>query len=129
MHSLLFLLTLGLAGSAALAAPDWRASREYDVLLSSFDIQPAEIELKAGEPVRMRFINNSTTAHSFSARDFFASGEIRPRDRKLVSSGKIMVRPGEEREVLIVPKAGRYGARSGSLYRRVLGMTARIVVK
>jgi uncharacterized cupredoxin-like copper-binding protein len=128
MRSLLFLLGIILAAPAA-AAPDWRESREYDVLLSSFEIQPRVIELKAGEPVRLRFINNSTSRHSFSARDFFRSGEVRPRDRNLVSSGTIVVQPGSEREVVIVPRAGRYKARSASLYHRILGMTARIVVK
>lgn len=128
MRSLLFLLSIALAAGPA-AAVDWRQSREYDVLLSSFDIQPDEIELKAGEPVRLRFINNSTIPHSFSARDFFRSGDVRPRDRKLVSSGKIVVLPGDEREVIIVPKAGRYSAHSGSLYRRALGMAAKIVVR
>ena len=128
MRSLWFSLAIALATPAA-AAPDWRDSREYDVLLSSFDIQPSRIELKAGQPVRLRFINNSTSRHSFSARDFFRSGEVRPRDRKLVSSGTIVVQPGDEREVIIVPRAGRYNARSASLYHRVLGMTARIIVK
>lgn len=129
MRSLLFLLSIILATTPAAAQRDWREAREYDVLLSSFDIQPDEIELRAGEPVRLRFTNNSMIVHSFSAPDFFRSGDIRPRDRKLLSSGKIVVGPGEEREVIVVPRAGRYSARSGSLYHRILGMTARIVVK
>lgn len=129
MRSLLFSLLIAVASPAAAEAPDWRDSREYDVLLSSFEIQPRVIELKADEPVRLRFINNSTSRHSFSAREFFRSGEVRPRDRNLVSSGTIVVQPGDEREVIIVPRAGRYKARSASLYHRVLGMTARIIVK
>ena len=129
MRSPLFLLSIILASAPVQAAPDWRQSREYDVLLSSFDIQPDEIELKAGEPVRLRFVNNSTIVHSFSASDFFRSGEVRPRDRRLVSSGKIEVKPGDEREIVIVPKVGRYDAHCGSLYHRLLGMSARIVVK
>ena len=40
-----------------------------------------------------------------------------------------MGRACDDREVLILPNAGRYGARSGSLYRRVLGMTAKMVGK
>lgn len=128
MRSLLFSLTIAFAAAPASAAPDWRGSRQYDVLLSSFDIQPEKIELKAGEPVRLRFINNSTIPHSFSAKDFFRSGEVRPRDRRLISSGKIEVQPGDEREIVIVPRAGRYDAHCGSLYHRVLGMAAGITV-
>ena len=131
MNRLCLILCFGsLAVSApAAAAPDWRQAREYDVLLSSFDIQPRLIELRAGEPVRLRLINNSTTSHSFSADDFFSSGEVRPRERKLVSTGRVDVEPGQTREVLIVPKPGRYAARCANLFHRIMGMTARIVVQ
>jgi uncharacterized cupredoxin-like copper-binding protein len=118
-----------LLASPAAGAPDWRQGREYDVLLSSFDIQPQTISLKAGQPLRLRLINNSSEAHSFSAKAFFAAGEIRSRDRKAVSGGSIDVGPGETREVLIVPAAGRYTARCGSLFHRIMGMTAKIVVE
>lgn len=129
MRSLLLPLFLLLASAAAAAAPDWRGAREYDVLLSSFDIQPQQMQFKAGEPVRLRLINNSTIPHSFSAGDFFSSGEVRPREKKLVSGGRVEVAPGETRELLIVPKAGRYSARCSNLFHRVMGMSARIVVE
>ena len=129
MRSLLFLVTsLALAAPAA-AAPEWRGAREYEVLMSNFDIQPKEIRLKAGEPVRLRLINNSVTAHSFSSGDFFSSGEVRPRDRRSLAGGKFIVGPGETREVLIVPKAGRYSARCGNLFHRVMGMSASLIVE
>ena len=129
MRSLFLSLSLLPLAAPAEAAPDWRAAREYEVLLSSFDIQPQSIALKAGEPVRLRFINNSTIFHSFSAEDFFSSGEVRPREKELISRGKIEVGPGETRQVLIVPKAGRYSARCANLLHRVMGMNARIVVE
>ncbi len=129
MRSLLLSFSLLSLAAPAQAAPDWRAAREYEVLLSSFDIQPQSISLKAGEPVRLRLINNSTISHSFSAKDFFSSGEVRPRDKKLVSSGKVDIGPGNTREVLIVPKAGRYSARCANLFHRVMGMSARIIVE
>lgn len=129
MRSLLLSLSLLSLAAPAQAAPDWREAREYDVLLSSFDIQPQSIALKAGEPVRLRLINNSSISHSFSAGDFFSSGEVRPRDKKLVSGGKVNVGPGDTREVLIVPKTGRYSARCANLFHRVMGMSAKIVVE
>jgi uncharacterized cupredoxin-like copper-binding protein len=129
MRSLLLPFSLLSLAAPAQAAPDWRPAREYEVLLSSFDIQPQSIALKAGEPVRLRLINNSSISHSFSAKEFFSSGEVRPRDKKLISGGKIDVAPGNTREVLIVPKAGRYSARCANLFHRVLGMSARIVVE
>ena len=129
MRSLFLSLLLLAPAAPAQAAPDWRDAREYDVLLSSFDIQPQSIALKAGEPVRLRLINNSSISHSFSAGDFFSSGEVRPRDKKLVSGGKIDVGAGDTREVLIVPKAGRYSARCANLFHRVMGMSASIIVE
>ncbi len=129
MRSFLLSLSLLPLAAPAQAAPDWRDAREFDVLLSSFDIQPQSIAFKAGEPVRLRLINNSSISHSFSAGDFFSSGEVRPRDKKLVSGGKVDVGPGDTREILIVPKAGRYGARCANLFHRVMGMSARIVVE
>ena len=129
MRSLLLSLSLLFLAAPAQAAPDWRASREYDVLLSSFDIEPQRIELKAGEPVRLRLINNSSISHSFSAGDFFSSGEVRPRDKELISGGKVTVGPGDTREVVIAPGAGRYSARCANLFHRIMGMNARIVVQ
>ena len=129
MRRICLILCAFLVVSPVAAAPDWRQGREYDVLLSSFDIQPQTISLKAGQPLRLRLINNSSEAHSFSAKAFFGAGEIRSRDRKAVSGGSVEVGPGETREILIVPAAGRYSARCGNLFHRVMGMSARIVVE
>ncbi len=126
--TILFGLAIGVAAPAA-AAPEWRQAREYDVLLSNLDIQPPTMEFRAGEPLRLRLINNSPTAHSFSAAEFFRAGEVRPRERRLVSGGRVDVGPGETREILIVPKAGEYSARCSNLLHRVLGMSAKIVVR
>jgi len=129
MRSLLFLLTMITAASPAVAQPEWRQAREYEVLLSSFDIQPQTMEFRAGEPLRLRLINNSSTSHSFSAGDFFRASEIRPRERQLVANGRVEVGPGEIRDILIVPAAGEYRVRCSSLYHWVLGMSSRIVVR
>jgi uncharacterized cupredoxin-like copper-binding protein len=124
----LFVPALFLAAPAA-AAPDWRQAREYDVLLTSFDIEPARIELKAGEPVRLRLINKGGTPHSFSAERFFATSEVRRREKPLVASGKVVVAPGDMREILLVPQAGTYDARAGNLFHRLMGMSSRIIVR
>jgi FtsP/CotA-like multicopper oxidase with cupredoxin domain len=99
------------------------------VLLSSFDIQPPTMKFRAGEPLRLRLINNSVQTHSFSARGFFSAGEVRTRERKAVGNGTVSVGPGETREILIVPAAGRFSARCSNLFHRVMGMTAKIVVE
>lgn len=129
MRRLFFLAALIVTASPAAAGPDWRQAREYDVLLSSFDIQPPKMMFKAGEPLRLRLINNSRESHSFSAGSFFSAGEIRTRERAAVKGGTVQVGPGETREILIVPAAGRYSARCASFFHRLMGMSAKIVVE
>jgi uncharacterized cupredoxin-like copper-binding protein len=128
MRVFAFLACLALAAPAA-AQPEWRQARDYEVLLSSFDIQPDPIRLKAGEPLRLRLTNNSTISHSFNAEAFFAKSDVRPRERELTKRGRIEVPAGTSREILLVPVAGRYSARCGSLYHRLLGMRADIIVE
>jgi plastocyanin len=123
------MLCLILAASPAAAAPEWRQSREYDLLLSSFDIQPAKIRFKAGEPVRLRLINNTSVPHSVSAKGLFKSAEVRPRDASVVANGNVTVGGGQTREILLVPAPGRYRVRSGNLLYRLMGMSAEIVVE
>jgi plastocyanin len=102
---------------------------EYDVLLTSFDIEPKEIRLKAGEPVRLRFVNNSNEGHRFSADGFFKSAQLRRRDASLVDGGSLAVPPLSTRTVALVPKAGRYKVSSGNFLHRLLGMSGRIIVE
>ena len=128
MRAFAFLACLALAAPAA-AQPEWRQAREYEVLLSSFDIQPDPIRLKAGEPLRLRLTNNSTISHSFNAEAFFAKSDVRPREREITKRGRIEVAAGETREILLVPVKGRYSARCGNLYHRLVGMRADIIVE
>jgi len=127
MRHLLIPLALGLAAPAG--AQDWRMAPEYDVLLSTWDIAPEEIRLKAGTPVRLRFVNNSNQGLSFSAEGFFKGAQLRRRDGALVKGGSIEVPALSTRTVVLVPKAGRYKARGGSFVHRLLGMNGKIIVE
>ena len=102
---------------------------EYDVQLSTYDIQPRDIRLKAGEPVRLRFVNNSNQGLTFSAGDFFRSARMRRRDSGLVRGGSVRVPPLSSRTVVLVPRPGRYRVQGGSLFHRLLGMSGRIIVE
>lgn len=124
------LLCLALVGLAAPApAQEWRRAPEYDVLLSSYDIEPKVIRLEAGEPVRLRFVNNSNQAHAFSAGSFFSRAKMRRRDAGIVSGGKVRVGPGQTRTVALVPAPGRYKIGGGGFFRRLMGMSGRIIVE
>jgi hypothetical protein len=54
---------------------------------------------------------------------------VRGREARSVRGGKVTVPPNDVREILLVPKAGRYSAHAGSLLSRVLGMSSRIIVE
>ena len=125
------LLSLGLAllATPALAAPEWRQARDYEVRLSSFDIEPRTMRFRAGEPLRLRLVNVSGQAHSFDADGFFGAAQVRGREARAIRGGKVVVPPNDVREILLVPSAGRYSAHSGSLLARILGMSSRIIVE
>jgi plastocyanin len=122
-------LPLALLLASPAAAQDWRIAPEYDVQLSTYDIQPAEIRLKAGEPVRLRFVNNSNQGLTFSAGGFFRSAQMRRRDARLVKGGAVKVPPLSTRTIVLVPRPGRYRARGANLLHRLLGMSGRIIVE
>lgn len=122
---LLSLLFLALPASAQ----EWRTAAEYDVLLTSYAIQPKVLRLKAGEPVRLRFVNNSNEPHRFAAPAFFASAELRERERGMVRRGSLSVPPLSDATLVLVPRAGRYPMSGGGLGYRLLGMHGRIVVE
>jgi hypothetical protein len=127
MRRLLLPLALLLASPAA--AQEWRMAPEYDVLLTAYDIQPGVIRLKRGEPVRLRFVNNSNQGLRFSAGRFFRDSRLRRRDSGLVKGGSIAVPPLSTRTIVLVPKKGRYKATGANLLHRMLGMSGRIIVE
>ena len=129
MRRVLLFAPLLAASAAAASAQEWRSAPEYDVLLSSYDIEPTTIRLKAGQPVRLRFVNNSNQGHSFAARDFFRDAQLRRRDSERVRDGSLDVPPLSTETIALVPKAGRYSVGGGSFLRRLLGMKAKIVVE
>jgi hypothetical protein len=129
MFRLLSLSLALLAAPALAAAPEWRQARDYEVRLSSYEIAPRTMRFRAGEPLRLRLVNISGQQHSFDADGFFAGAQIRGREARAVRGGKVVVPPGDVREILMVPVAGRYRARSGSLLSRFLGMSSTIIVE
>lgn len=129
-HLLLALALLGLAAPAAAQdPPQWRAAPEYDVLLRPWAYEPNVIRLTAGEPVRLRFVNQGQATHSFSAPAFFRAARVRGSDSDLVARGGFRLAPGERRTIALVPAPGRYAAHSRNLVHRVLGMNATIIVE
>ena len=128
MRCLFFLAALALLAAPA-AAQDWRQAPEYDVLLTPYDIAPAEIRLAADRPVRLRFVNTSNQGLAFSGGGFFRASKARGRDGETIRGGRITVPAHSTRTVVLVPKAGRYKAQGGTIVHRMLGMKSRITVE
>jgi plastocyanin len=130
MRRLLLALTLlVLAAPASAQPPEWRTAPEYDVLLRPWAYEPMVILLRAGEPVRLRFVNQGQATHSFSAPAFFRAARVRRRDADLVAQGGFRLAPGERRTIALVPAPGRYAASSRNIVQRLLGMHGVIVVE
>ena len=115
--------------AAPAGAQEWRTAPEYDVLLTRWDIAPEEMKLKAGEPVRLRFVNNTHQALTFSAKGFFKDAQLRRRDGDVVKGGELEVPPLSTRTIVLVPKAGRYRVAGGNMVHRLLGMSGKIIVE
>ena len=129
MRLLLLLFALFAAMSASAAEPEWHAAPEYDVLMRPFDYEPPTIRLTAGQPVKLRFINQGQATFSFSAESFFRASQVRTGDVAVVTDGQFEVAPGEQRVIALIPAPGRYQARSSNLVHRMLGMSAEIIVE
>lgn len=122
-------MLLAFAGPASAQEPEWRTAREHDVRLAPYSFEPDPIRLEAGEPVKLRFVNQSRATLSFAAPSFFSAARIRRGDEALVSDGKIRLAPGEQASVALVPAPGTWRARSGNLIHRLRGMSVRIIVE
>jgi hypothetical protein len=117
---------LFIATAAPAQEPQWRAASEYDVLLRPWAYEPNPIRLEAGRPVKLRFVNQGQSTHSFAAREFFRAARIRSGASDL-ADGHFTLAPGERRTIALVPAPGRYRVRSGNIIQRLLGMSAVII--
>ena len=129
MRLLLLVLALLLPAYAAAQTVEWRSAREYEVLMRPFAYEPRPIRLAAGQPVKLRFVNQGQATYTFAAEDFFGAARIRAGDDETIAEGAVRIAPGERRVIALVPAPGRYRARSRNFLHRLLGMSVEIVVE
>jgi plastocyanin len=116
-----------LAGlSLALASPVAAQPATYTIAVASFSFSPHPVQLAAGRPVTLTFVNRSGSGHDFTAREFFASSRILAGS---APGGEIELRGGESRSITLVPSAGTYQAHCGHFLHAAMGMTDQIVVR
>jgi len=94
--------------------------------LSSYSYAPRPIQLAAGKPVRLLFINRSTSGHDFTARKFFRSARIL---KGTVPEGEVELAGGATAAVELIPARGRYKVHCSHFGHKLMGMKTEIFVQ
>ena len=128
LRPLIIALSLALLPGAA-QPQEWGTAQRVDVHLSSFRFAPAELRLRAGQPVVLHLVNDAGGGHNFSAPEFFAAATVRPQDGAAARSGTVEVGGRASRDVALIPRAGRYRLRCTHSFHTALGMSGEIVVQ
>ena len=108
-------------GTAAAAQP---AARTID--LANFSFSPRPIQLAAGRPVTLTFVNRSGSGHDFTAKAFFASSRILAGS---APGGEVELRGHQTKSITLVPSSGTYRAHCSHFLHAQMGMTDQIVVR
>jgi uncharacterized cupredoxin-like copper-binding protein len=128
-------LVVGFAGCATPAPPVAQptvpassAGTTVTVILADFSFSPDRITLRAGVPVRLRLVNQSTGGHDFSAPEFFAKSSF-AAGTKAPAGGAIEVGSQQTAEIVLTPLLpGTYPVECTHFLHSLFGMTATIQV-
>jgi plastocyanin len=106
------------------------AAARAEVVLDNFSFTPADLQLAAGKPVALRFVNQGSGGHNFAAPDFFAAAAMDEATRKrLGKKGVVELAKGEGLTVTLTPKAGTYKVKCTHFLHAGFGMTGTITVR
>jgi plastocyanin len=119
------LAALPLALSAPIAAQPAPQGSAQTILVWSFGFSPHPIQLAAGRPVTLAFVNRSGSSHDFTAKTFFGTSRILRGD---AADGEVELKPYETKVVTLVPRAGTYTAHCSHFMHSMLGMSDKIIV-
>jgi len=117
-----------LLGTCSASSAVAQGGAEQRVELASFDFNPKEIHLHAGQRYTLVIANVAAGGHDFSAPEFFAAARIDPEDAALLDDGKVEVPAQATRTIHLVPAAGTYKLTCTHFGHAVLGMKGRIVI-
>jgi plastocyanin len=93
--------------------------------IANYSFMPKPIQLAAGRPVTLTFVNRSGGGHNFSAKAFFASSTI---TAGAAPDGKIELAGHETKSITLIPRTGNYEAHCSHFLHASMGMTDQIVV-
>ena len=108
------------------ASPSAAQPAAQVINLSSFAYSPQPIQLRAGQPVTLTFVNRSTSGHDFTAPNFFANARI---VSGTAPDGEVELRGVETKSITLVPRAGTYGVHCSHFLHKQMGMRTRIYVR
>jgi len=92
----------------------------------SFGFAPRPIQLAAGRPVTLVFVNSSGSSHDFTAPAFFANSVISAGS---APGGRIELRGHETRRITLTPRRGDYPAHCSHFMHSTFGMRDTILVR
>lgn len=118
-------LAIATGCAIAFAAPASAQPAAQTIVLYSHGYSPNPIQLSAGRPVTLTFVNRSGKGHDFTARSFFANSRV---VSGRVERGEVGMGPGQSRTVTLVPRAGRYKVHCSHFLHKQLGMKGTIIV-
>jgi plastocyanin len=102
--------------------------RPVNISLTSFNLAPDALHLKAGQPILLRVANDSGMGHDLTAPEFFRAASIRQVDAARIVGGKVAVGPHQNVIIAMIPTAGRYSMKCSHTLHKMLGMSGTIVV-
>src|SRR6266851_1651642 len=91
--------------SLAFGAPVAAQPAGPTIVVWSFGFSPRPLQLIAGRPVTLTFVNRSGSGHDFTAKAFFAASAI---SAGAAPGGKIPLAGHETRSITLIPRAGTY---------------------
>ena len=98
------------------------------VRLSNFSFDPEILTLKAGVPVTLTLVNDSSGAHDFSAPAFFAASSLQPGSQ-VTADGRVAVDANQTVAVTLVPRTpGTYPLECTHFLHDTFGMHGTIQV-
>ena len=116
------------SGRAQQPADQAGVSETITVRLSNFAFDPEHLRLKAGVPVRFRFVNESSGGHDFSAPAFFAASSTLPGS-SAPPNGDVAVGAHQTVEIAVVPrKPGKYALKCTHFLHSFFGMHGTVEV-
>ena len=118
-------IALTLVASASVASPNVAAPVQT-IAMQSFSYAPNPIQLTAGKPITLNFVNRGGKGHDFTAPQFFAASRILSGS---VAKGEVDLRGGGSASVTLIPAAGTYAVHCGHPFHNMMGMHTTIVVR